>query len=178
MERRAATIVPGSSALAKTSVKWPSSRRSTASTEAGKSPAVGPWWYCQGDQMHGDLGVGVAGELHARGFQFGAQRGEVLDDAVVDDGDLPGGVAVRVGVAVGRPAVGGPAGVPEAGAAREGGGVGLGQRGLEIGEPPGPARTVRPPWPSSRATPDESYPRYSIRRSASTTMSQAGRCPT
>ena len=46
VERRAATIVPGSSALAKTSVKWPSSRRSTASTEAAKSPAVSPSWYC------------------------------------------------------------------------------------------------------------------------------------
>ncbi len=42
MERRAATIVPGSSAWAKTNVKCPSSRRSTASTEAAKSPACSP----------------------------------------------------------------------------------------------------------------------------------------
>ncbi|PQM46596.1 hypothetical protein C1Y40_03226 [Mycobacterium talmoniae] len=43
VERRAATTVPGSSALANTKVKWPSSRRSTASTEPTKSPAVAPW---------------------------------------------------------------------------------------------------------------------------------------
>ena len=50
--------------------------------------------------------------------QLGAQRGEVLDDAVVDDGDPAGVVQVRVGVGVGRAAVGGPAGVPDAGACR------------------------------------------------------------
>jgi hypothetical protein len=43
VDRRAATMVPGSSALANTTVKWPSRRRSTASTEAVKSPAVWPW---------------------------------------------------------------------------------------------------------------------------------------
>ena len=42
VDRRAATMVPGSSALANTNVKCPSSRRSTASTEATKSPAVAP----------------------------------------------------------------------------------------------------------------------------------------
>ena len=41
-----------------------------------------------GHQVDGDLGVGVAGELDAGGLQLGAQRGEVLDDPVVDDGDL------------------------------------------------------------------------------------------
>ena len=97
-----------------------------------------------GDQVHGDLGVGVAGELHARGFQLGAQRGVVLDDPVVDDRDLPGGVAVRVGVAVGGPAVGGPAGVAQAGAAGEVGGVGVGQRGLQVGQPAGPAAHGQP----------------------------------
>ena len=50
---------------------------------------------------------------------------------------LPDGVAVRVGVAVGRPAVGGPAGVAHAGAAREACGVGLGERGFEVGQPAG-----------------------------------------
>ena len=139
VDRRAATIVPGSSALANTSVKWPSSRRSTTSTEATKSPAVSPWWYCPGDQVHRDLGVGVAGELDAVGFQLCAQRGEVLDDAVVDDRDLARGVAVRVGVAVGGPAVGGPAGVAEAGAAREAGGIGFVERRLQVGQPAGAA---------------------------------------
>ena len=80
--------------------------------------------------MHSHLGVGVTGELHARGFQFSAHDGVVLDDAVVDDRDLPGGVTVRVSVAVGRPAVGRPAGMPQAGAARKGARVGFGQRSL------------------------------------------------
>ncbi len=88
-----------------------------------------------GDQMHCDLGVGIAGELHPVGLQFGAQRGVVLDDPVVDDGDLSGRVAVRMGVAIGGPAVRGPPGVSEAGAADQVGGVGLGQRGLEVGQP-------------------------------------------
>src|SRR5262249_14661295 len=37
------------------------------------------------DQVHDDLGVGVAGEFHTCGFQLSPERGEVLDDAVVDD---------------------------------------------------------------------------------------------
>ena len=88
-----------------------------------------------GDQVNGDLGVGVAGELHAGGFQLAAQRREVLDDAVVDDRDLSGGVAVRVGVAVGGPAVGGPAGMAQPGAAHEVAGIGVGQLGFQIGQP-------------------------------------------
>ena len=93
-----------------------------------------------GDQVHGDLGVGVAGELHAGGLQLVAQVGEVLDDAVVDDGDLAGGVAVRVGVAVGGPAVGGPAGVAHPGGARSAlpGRFGV-QRGFQVGQPAGTA---------------------------------------
>ena len=90
-----------------------------------------------GDQVHGDLGVGVAGELHTLGLQLAAQPGVVLDDPVVDDRDLARGVAVRVRVAVGRPTVGGPAGVAEAGAAGEACRVGLVQRGLEVGQPTG-----------------------------------------
>ena len=62
-----------------------------------------------GDQVHGDLGVGVAGEIHAGSFQLAAQGREVLDDPVVDDRDLDGGVAMRVCVSVRGPAVGGPA---------------------------------------------------------------------
>ena len=46
-KERFGAFVPGSSALANTSVKWPSSRRSTASTDSAKSPAVGPCLYCQ-----------------------------------------------------------------------------------------------------------------------------------
>jgi hypothetical protein len=65
--------------------------------------------------VHSNLGVGVAAELLAGGLELTAQRGVVLDDAVVDDGDLAVGIAVRMGIAVGGPAVGGPAGVTETG---------------------------------------------------------------
>ena len=92
-----------------------------------------------GDQMNSDLGIGVAGELHPRGFQLGAQRRVVFDDPVVHDRDLARGVAVRVGVAVGGPAVGCPASVTEPGAASETGVVCLVERGLQIGQPPRPA---------------------------------------
>ena len=94
---------------------------------------------CLGDQVHGDLGVGVAGKLHAGLLQLVAQGGEVLDDAVVDDGDLAGGVAMRVCVAVGGTAVGRPAGVPQAGGAAQGPRRHLGDRVLEVLQPAGTA---------------------------------------
>lgn len=112
--------------------------------EIARSVALG---VLAGHQVHGDLGVGVAGELDARGLQFGAQGREVLDDAVVDDGDLARGVAVRVCVAVGGPAVGGPAGVAQAGAAAQAVtvvAVGLGERGLQVGQPSGAAADRQP----------------------------------
>ena len=68
-----------------------------------------------------------------------AQWREVLDDAVVDDGELPGGVPMRVGVAISGPAVRGPAGVPESGSAGQFAGIGLGQCRFEVGQPAGPA---------------------------------------
>ena len=97
-----------------------------------------------GDQMDGHLGVGVARELDACGFQLAAQHRVVLDDAVVDDGDLSGGVAVRVCVAIGRPAVSGPARVAEARAADEAGGLGFAERGFQVGQPAGPATHRQP----------------------------------
>ena len=92
-----------------------------------------------GDQVHGDLGVGVAGELHAGGLQLTAQPGEVLDDPVVHDRDLHGGVAVRVRVAVGRPAVGGPAGMAQPGVPAARYRIGGVQRGFQVDQPPGAA---------------------------------------
>lgn len=68
-----------------------------------------------GNQVDGDLGVGVAGKLHAGLLQLQAQRRVVLDDAVVDDGDLACRVAVRVRVAIGGAAVRRPAGVAHPG---------------------------------------------------------------
>ena len=92
-----------------------------------------------GDQVHGDLAVGVAEEFHAGGFQLATQSREVLDDPVVDDRDLDGGVAVRVSVAVGGPPVGGPASMAHPGVPAQRYRVGGVQRGFQVGQPPGAA---------------------------------------
>ena len=78
-----------------------------------------------GDEEGGDFGIGFGGEAMALGGEFLAQSLEVLDDAVVDDGEAVAGV--RVGVALGRLAVGRPAGVADADrtAERMGGELGL-----------------------------------------------------
>ena len=75
----------------------------------------------EGDQLGDDLGVGVAVEDDAVGFQLPFESGIVLDDAVVDDGDEAVAAEVGMGVAVVGGAVGGPAGVADADAA--GGGL-------------------------------------------------------
>ena len=79
------------------------------------------------DQVGDAFGVGVGGEDVALGGEFAAQGFVVLDDAVVDDGDAAGDV--RVGVALGGDAVGGPAGVSDAGD-----GSGIGGCGFEFGD--------------------------------------------
>jgi hypothetical protein len=91
-----------------------------------------------GHQVHGGLAVGVAGELDPGGLELGAQGREVLDDAVVDDGDLARRVAMRVGVAVRRAAVGGPAGVAHARAAVQHAVGGLIESRLQVGQPARP----------------------------------------
>ena len=70
-----------------------------------------------GDEMGDDLGVGLAGELGAVLDQALAQFAEVLDNAVMHDGDLVGRVRMRV--ALGRPAVRRPAGMADADQAAE-----------------------------------------------------------
>ena len=75
----------------------------------------GPTVVREGHQVRGDLGVGLAGQLDTGGLDLGAQRGEVLDDAVVDDGHLAVVGDVRVGVDVVGAPVGRPAGVSDAG---------------------------------------------------------------
>src|SRR5262249_47663150 len=70
-----------------------------------------------GQQMDDDLGVGLRLELVAEGGELAPQLLEVLDDAVVDDGDTVGGVRMRVGLV--RPAVRRPARVADAGGARQ-----------------------------------------------------------
>ena len=92
-----------------------------------------------GHQVHCHFGVGVAGELHSGRFQLGPQRCEVLDDPVVDDRNPACRVAVRMGVAVGGPAVRGPSGVAQTGGAGQSADTTFGERILEVGQP---ARTT------------------------------------
>jgi hypothetical protein len=70
------------------------------------------------DERGDDLGVGLADQLEAVGLELGAQLGEVLDDAVVDERELAAVAQVGVGVRVGRAAVGRPASVSDARAGR------------------------------------------------------------
>ena len=60
-------------------------------------------------EMGDGLGVGLGVERMAGCLQLGTQLDEVLDDAVVDDGQLTGAVHVGVGVEVVGPTVRGPA---------------------------------------------------------------------
>ena len=62
------------------------------------------------EQDGGDLGVGLAAEGEAVGEQLVLELAEVLDDAVVDDGELVVVGEVRVRVAVGRDRRGSPSG--------------------------------------------------------------------
>ena len=67
------------------------------------------------NEMGDDFGVGVAGEGRAVGDELVLQRAKILDDAVMDDRDQLGHVRMRV--RLDRLAVGGPAGMTDAGAA-------------------------------------------------------------
>ena len=83
------------------------------------------------DEVGDDFGVGFGDELVAFGDE-GVLEGEVVfDDAVVDDDEGAGAVAVGVGVFFGGAAVGGPAGVADAEGAVEGG---VGDDGFEVAE--------------------------------------------
>ena len=110
------TTTPGLSACTASRVNAPSSRCTTLRIAVGEvaHPVV-----LAADELGGDLGVGLGAELDALGEQLLLERVEVLDDAVVDEGE-PAVVAaaVRVRVAVGGAAVRRPAGVPDAGARR------------------------------------------------------------
>ena len=69
-----------------------------------------------GDQMDHHLGIGLAFEGASALLQLAAQRLEILDDAIVDDGDRAAGMRVRV--VDGRRAMRGPARVRDPGGAR------------------------------------------------------------
>src|SRR6266852_4661826 len=81
--------------------------------------------------MGDDLGVGLGDELVAGGGEFFFEGDVIFDDAVVDEDEGSGAVAVGVGVLFGGAAVGGPAGVADAEGAVEGG---VGDDGFEVAE--------------------------------------------
>jgi hypothetical protein len=65
------------------------------------------------ERVRDDFRVRLRQEVHARPLKALLEREEVLDDAVVDHDDPARGVAVRVGVLLGRAAVRRPARVPD-----------------------------------------------------------------
>ena len=65
-------------------------------------------------QVRDDFGVGFGGEGVAFGLQAVLQLQVVFDDAVVHHHHVAVAIAMRMGVLFGGPAVGGPAGVPDA----------------------------------------------------------------
>jgi len=73
------------------------------------------------DEVGDDLGVGFGDELVALGDKVFFNGEVVFDDAVVDDDEGAGAVAVGVGVLFGGAAVGGPPGVADAEGAVDGG---------------------------------------------------------
>jgi hypothetical protein len=103
------------------------------------------------DQVGHDLAIGVAFERAPVRQQLVAQRLEVLDDAIVDQRHLGGGVGV--GVVCGRRAVGRPAGVGDAD--RAGRGIAL-QLAHQVGE-----LALRAP-PHQRAAIQRAYARAVI----------------
>ena len=113
--RRAPTTRPGWSRCMASSVNAPSRRPATVAERRHEVPAVRAVLVPEQHRRH--LGVGLAAERVAHREELGLQLCEVLDDAVVDDGELVVVGQVRVGVAVGRPAVRRPARVADAGRA-------------------------------------------------------------
>jgi hypothetical protein len=91
--------------------------------------------------MRDDLGIGLAFEGAATRRQCIAQRLEILDDAVVDQRHFAR--RMRVGVAGGRRAMGGPAGVGDADIARR---IIAGQFLDQIASLPSARRRIS--WPS------------------------------
>ena len=66
------------------------------------------------DQMRDDFGVGLGRESVALALELFLERQKVFDDAVVDDDDIAGAVAVRMGVFFRGAPVRGPAGMADA----------------------------------------------------------------
>ena len=148
VERRAATMVSGSSACTTAMEKAPRTARSvrrvaSVSEAAGRHVAL--------DQVGQHLGVGGRGEGMAVGLEVDPELMVVLDDPVVDEGQAAGAVEVGVGVLGRGVPVGGPAGVADGrrvAGRGVGGAAGPGRPPTGCRRRPGPARSPRrPPGP-------------------------------
>ena len=95
-------------------------RDDEAVTDGAPGSVEGPASFNLLDEVGDDFGVGFGDELVALGGEFALEVEVVFDDAVVDDDDAAGAVAMGVGVLFGGAAVGGPAGVADAEGAVEG----------------------------------------------------------
>ena len=107
---RTATIFSGSSADSSTIANSPRSRSIARSTACSRPS---PCHSCSTRCATTSVSVSVT-NVWPCALQLALQLEVVLDDAVVDDDDPAGAVAVRVRVLFGRPAVRGPARVAEA----------------------------------------------------------------
>jgi len=87
-----------------------------------------------------DFSVRFGHELVALGDEFGLEGEVVFDDAVVDDYQGAGAVAVGMGILFCRAAVGGPAGVADAEGAGDGAG---GENGFEVAQLAGGATELQ-----------------------------------
>jgi hypothetical protein len=83
------------------------------------------------DEMGDRLGIGLGRQRVAARLEPVAKLAEVLDDAVVDDGDVAGAVLVGMSVEIVRPPVGRPARVSQADGSVRGA---VRDRGREVGE--------------------------------------------
>ena len=109
-DRRAATMVSGSSAETTAMAKAPRTRAERPATASASEapPAI------SSSTRWASTSVSVSeAKVWPAASSSARQLGVVLDDAVVDDGEPPGAVEVGVGVLLRRLTVGGPAGVPD-----------------------------------------------------------------
>ena len=115
--KRAATILSGSAAERTPSAKAPvrrlTARRTAASSGIGCAGGLRVLLHLL-DEVGDDLGVGFGDELVALRGEFALQIEIVLDDAVVDDDDAAGAVAMGMGILFRGAAMRGPAGVADA----------------------------------------------------------------
>ena len=120
---RAAMILSGSAEERMPSAKAPVRRLTAARTASSRAIGVAGSFSVVldlFDEMGDDLGVGFGDEFVALGGEFALEIEVVFDDAVVDDDDAAGAVAMRMGVLFSGAAVGCPASVADAESAVEG----------------------------------------------------------